>query len=287
MSESHVSMNQTHVVMKQIASHWPCWRAKVKHEPCHFINSMILCVETALTLVAAYSHIEGRYDFSVDVKPFPIPTCCTFVSLWHSLFVQAVDKSPMTGAGPQAPVETDGYEDYDDGWNYDGWWNEMKKEEGYDDTSETAVKDVHDMGGYVDPEWEEVQEEEAPEVGRPTKKIRTPDGDDDGKGTEQWGDSYTEAAGSSRDTRDDWWQGGGEPWKNTWWWDHSWSHEDWRGRHHNYPNKRGKGKGSKGKQMAPWAYTKGGKSQNKGKKDAWGGAYVRGGYTAPDGTFYP
>ena len=94
--------------------------------------------------------------------------------LWHSLFAQAIDKSPAEiGAGAQAPVETDGYEDVDeDGFGYgygygedwDDWWSYMKKEEEDDHPEETPVKDVEDLGGEM-PGWDEqveVQVEEEP-----------------------------------------------------------------------------------------------------------------------------
>ena len=175
--------------------------------------------------------------------------------LWHSLFAQAIDKSPAeTGAGPQAPVETDGYEDVDEegygygygyGEDWDDWWSYMKKEE-EDNPEETPVKDVEDLGGdhsgHGFEEHVEVQvEEEPPEP--PKKKVRTPELDDEDSTWQGWQQSYADA-GSSRDTKDEWWQGGGEPWKNTWWWDNSWSHSDWRGRHdHPKTPKKGKGKG--------------------------------------------
>ena len=210
--------------------------------------------------------------------------------MWQSLFAQ-VDKSPAEiGAGPQAPVETDGYEDgdgYGEGYGdeYDWWWGYMKKEEDEDDPENTTVKDVHDLGGDGDRlEEVEVEEEPEPPMERPTKKVRTPH--DDGEDSQwQGGQSYTHA-GSSRDTRDDdWWQGGGEPWKSTWWWDTQWSDRDWKSHDRKRSKSKGKGKG----QHAPWAYTnpKGKGKKGRGKVDSFGGQYVRGGYSAPDGTFFP
>lgn len=220
--------------------------------------------------------------------------------LWHSLFAQAIDKSPAEiGAGAQAPVETDGYEDVDEegfgygygyGEDWDEWWSYMKKEEEDDHPEETPVKDVEDLGGEM-PGWDEQVEvhveEEPPEP--PKKKVKTPELDD-GDSTWQGWQSY---AGSSRDTNDDeWWQqGSGQPWKNTWWWDRQWTDRDWKNQekhvgHDRHDRQRSKGKG-KGRH-APWAYTnpKGKKGKGRGKVDQYGGQYCRGGYTAPDGTFY-
>ncbi len=209
-----------------------------------------------------------------------------------------MDKSEETGAGAQTPVETDGYEDgYGEGYGegYDEWWYWLKKEE-VDDPEDTTVKDVSDLGGHEGHDaLEEIEVEPEPpmEMERPRKKVRTPD-EEAGDSSWQGWQSYSRHAGSSRDTcNDDWWQGGGGPWKNTWWWDTQWSDRDWKDHDRNRSNSKGKGgrKGYSAKQQhAPWAFStpKGkGKKKGRGKVDDHGGQYVSGGYHAPDGTFYP
>ena len=118
----------------------------------------------------------------------------------------------------------------------------------------------------------EVAEASKPEPSEPPpKKPRSHGDDDSGYYSGQWNDSS-------------WWDG---PWKwNQWGWkdynQQQWSPRAWQGKSSSSRSHSNK---------APWAFTnkgkKGkGKSKGKAKQDRWGGTYVKGGYTSPDGTFY-
>jgi len=189
----------------------------------------------------------------------------------------SIDKSPA-----ETPTAWDGYaavdqDEGDDEWTPEEWriWNEL----GWDgfetkDEPEDEIPDPEEEPGVANPvhdEFEDVEVDKPPEPSEPPpKKPRSHGDDDSGYYSGQWNDSS-------------WWDG---PWKwNQWGWkdnQQQWSPRAWQGKSSSSRSHSNK---------APWAFTnkgkKGkGKSKGKAKQDRWGGTYVKGGYTSPDGTFY-
>lgn len=216
----------------------------------------------------------------------PVYTLASCQANEPSQLPETAEPSSLDKSAVETLTGWDGYADGDEDegeeeWTEEDWktWNELGWEGYTKEEPEEEIPDPEEEPGVATAghdEFVDVQEEKPPEpLEPPPKKPRShDDGADDSWDYygQQWNDSS-------------WWDG---PWKSQWGWkDHhqQWSPRAWQG-------KSGKSSSSRShSQKAPWAYTKGkgkGKSKKgKAKQDKWGGTYVRGGYTAPDGTFYP
>lgn len=226
-----------------------------------------------------------------DPLNMSLQPCTAHESLKTLLQVAGPKTPPMPPPGAPAPVAPPMLDlgiavksevEDDDGDAGHQWteeeWKAWENWDGYEEVKE-EIEEIEEEGfgeyGHDAPhEPLEEPEEEIAETSKrealepPPKKPRSHGDDDTGYYSGQWNDSS-------------WWDG---PWKwNQWGWkdynQQQWSPRAWQGK-----------SSSSSSHKAPWAFTKGkkgkGKSKGKAKQDRWGGTYVKGGYTSPDGTFY-
>jgi len=169
-------------------------------------------------------------------------------------------------------------------------WREWENWDGYEEVKEEIDDEEEEEHEEVEPQEEPEEEMKEPAVKRAKS---TPKG---GKGNDGYGKGSHDAYGKDKDSHEGYvdkswdtspWQWSEGSWSGGWGWGWNtygkkWGHDDWVGA-------RSSGSRQSPRQKAPWAYGPKGKSKGKGKKgkqDKHGGVYVRGGYVAPDQTFY-
>ena len=237
--------------------------------------------------------------------------CTAHESLKTLLEVAGPKTPPMPPPGAPAPVAPPMLDlgmavksevEDDDGDAGHQWteeeWKAWENWDGYEEVKE-EIEEIEEEGfgeeeyGHDAPH--EPQEEPEEEIAQPVKRAKsTPKVPKAGKGKGDDSDGYGYGKDDSPGYVDKSWDD--SPWK---WSDRSWS-GGWSWGWQNYGKRWsrddwvGSASGSSGsmqspRQKAPWAYGPKGKSKGKGKKgkqDKHGGVYVRGGYVAPDQTFY-
>ena len=157
-------------------------------------------------------------------------------------------------------------------------WRAWENWDGYEEVKEEIVEEdeegEEDVGSVGGPQYQP-EEEDFEDVERETKRSKytskdavEPDGWDD----KSWIENPP-------------WQWSSKSWSGWGWKDYgkeSWSHRDW-----SYSGASSSSQSPRHQQKAPWAFGSKGKGRGKkGKTDRFGGTYVRGGYIAPDSTFY-